>query len=104
LTEALSFFYFAGFLQEFDPGAQTIWAKTSFRIGGHRNSRQFRAPASAFRLASHRGAALRAFGFHRAMMAQLRRGVQRCEFLIVADGKAAALRLRSGQASCRTPN
>jgi hypothetical protein len=76
LTEALSF-CFSGFLQRFDLGAQTIWAKTSFRIGGHRNSRQFRAPAPAFRLASHGGAALCAFGFHRAMMAQMWRAVQR---------------------------
>jgi len=38
--------------------------------------RQFRAPAAAFLLASHRSAALCAAGFHLAMMAQLRRAVQ----------------------------
>jgi hypothetical protein len=39
--------------------------------------RQFRAPATAFRLAGHRSPALCAAGFHREMMmAELRRAVQ----------------------------
>jgi len=38
--------------------------------------RQFRAPAAAFWLTSHRSAALCATRFHQAMMAQLWRAVQ----------------------------
>src|SRR6266513_2663944 len=65
-TEASRFFSFAGILQRFDLGAQTVPAQASFRTNGHRDVRQFRAPAAAFRLASHRGSALCAAGFHKA--------------------------------------
>jgi hypothetical protein len=64
-------------VQRFDLGQQTIAAQAPFVAGRHRNMRQFRAPAAGFLLAVHRGSALCATGFHRAMMAQLRRGVQR---------------------------
>jgi len=70
-------FSFARLLQCFDLGAQTVPAQTSLGIGGHRDMRQFRAPAAAFRLTGHRSSTLRAAGFHQAMMAQLRRAVQR---------------------------
>jgi hypothetical protein len=75
--EDLRFFSFAGILQGFDLGQQTIAAQAPFVVGRHRDVRQFRAPAADFLFAGHRGSALCATGFHRAMMAQLRRGVQR---------------------------
>jgi hypothetical protein len=74
--EASHFFSFSGILQRFDLGKQTVPAQASLRINGHRDVRQFRAPAAAFRLTSHRSSALCATGFHQAMMAQLRRAVQ----------------------------
>ena len=74
--EVLRFFCFGRVLQGFDPGAQTLFAKASLRIGRHGNRRQLRAPAAAFRLAGHCGAALCASGFHIAMMAQLCCAVQ----------------------------
>jgi len=74
------FSFFPGFLDGGNLGTQAVRAEASFRIGGRRNFWQFCAPAAAFRQAGHCGAALCAFSFHRAMMAQLRRGVQRCWF------------------------
>jgi hypothetical protein len=77
----LGFFCFHAILQRFDLGKQAVPAQASLRIGRHRDDgRQFRAPAAAFRLASHRGSALCAAGFHEAMMAQLRGRVQRGKF------------------------
>src|SRR5713101_5946667 len=75
--EDLRFFTFGGILQRLNLGKQAVAAEAPFLIGRHRDVRQFRAPAPAFLLAGHRGSALRAAGFHRAMMAQLWRGVQR---------------------------
>jgi hypothetical protein len=69
-------FRFVGFVQRFDLGAQAFFAKASLRIGRHGNGRQLRAPAAAFRLAGHCGAALCAPFFHGGMMAQLSGGVQ----------------------------
>src|SRR5258708_18639893 len=68
--EASRLFSFAGLLQCFDLGAQTVPAQASLRIGRHRDVRQFRAPAAAFRLARHCSSTLCAAGFHAAMMAQ----------------------------------
>src|SRR2546427_8566330 len=76
--ETLRFFSLGRILQRFDLGKQTVPAQASLRIRRHWDFWQFRAPAAAFRLASHRGSALCAAGFHRAMMAQLAHAVQRC--------------------------
>src|SRR5713226_6209268 len=78
--EDLRFFTFDGILQRCDFGKQAVAAEAPLLIGRHRDMRQFRAPAAGLLLASHRGSALRALLFHQAMMAQLRRGVQRCLF------------------------
>jgi hypothetical protein len=69
--EASRLFYFAGFLKGCDFGEQALAAQASFVPGGHRNVRQFRAPAARFLLAGHRGAALNTDFFHQLMMAQL---------------------------------
>src|SRR5437879_4565710 len=78
--ETLRFFTFAGIFQRFDLGKQTIAAQAPFFASGHWDVRQFRAPTPSLLLAGHRGTALCAAFFHGAMMAQLRRAVQRCEF------------------------
>src|SRR5258708_17295271 len=44
--EALRFFSIAGVLQSFNLGKQTVPAEASLRLGGHRDARQFRAPAA----------------------------------------------------------
>jgi hypothetical protein len=75
LTEVSGFFAFVGFLQSFDLGKQAVAAQAAIRLGWHWDFGQFRAPAAAFGLAVHRRSALRAFGLHVAMMAQMRRGV-----------------------------
>src|SRR6266849_10245069 len=53
--EALRFFSFAGLLHRFDLGKQTVPAHAPSVVGRHRDVRQFRAPASSFLLAGHRG-------------------------------------------------
>jgi len=78
--ETLRFFSFVWIFQRFDLGKQTIAAQALFVAVRHWDVRQFRAPASAFLLAGHRGTALCATFFHGAMMAQLRPAVQRCEY------------------------
>jgi hypothetical protein len=75
--EILRLFGFASFAQGCDLGAQAFFAEASRPVGRHGNDmRQLRAPAAAFRLAGHRGAALCASFFHLKMMKQLCGGVQ----------------------------